>query len=62
MAKKLPKKLYIKIDGNPGEEFYNASDELFHLVEMGVKVKVGVYQLVELTEAEGVVETSRPRR
>ena len=59
---KFPKNLYVKIDGHKGDEFFNATSELISLVTMGEKDKIATYQLVGIQEAEGVVETKRPRR
>lgn len=54
--KKLPKQVFIKIDGDSPDEFYNTADKAEHLVEMGETVKIGRYQLVELADAIGVAQ------
>jgi hypothetical protein len=51
---KLPKILYVKIDGSKGEEFFNPAEKPEYLVEMGEEVQIGKYQLVELAEAVGI--------
>jgi len=58
---KLPKQLFVKIDGNRGEEFYNPADKAEHLVEMGETVQIGRYELVELSEAIGVAQIVPPK-
>lgn len=63
MAKQLPKALYAKIaDGGTGPDYVLADDNITSLVEMGEKVKIGVYKLVGFEEAEGVVSTNPRRR
>lgn len=60
--KALPKALYAKIaDGGAGPDYILADADMSALVEMGEKVKIGVYKLVGFEEAEGVVST-KPRR
>lgn len=64
---KLPKQLFVKIDGRRGEEFYNPAVKAEHLVEMGEAVKIGRYELVEISDAIGVAQivppkTKRPRK
>ena len=58
MTKAFPKKLYVKIDGEKGEEFFLADSDIIGMVDVGQKVKIGVYQLVETTSAEGVVKVA----
>lgn len=59
--KKLPKQVFIKIDGDSPDEFYNAADKAEHLVEMGQTVKIGRYELVELSDAIGVAQIVPPK-
>jgi hypothetical protein len=54
--KKLPKQVFVKIDGHAGEEWLNASDKAEGLVEMGQTVRVGRYELVEEADAMGVAQ------
>lgn len=53
---KLPKQLFVKVDGDNPDEFYNAADKAERLVEMGQTVKIGRYELVELADAVGVAQ------
>ncbi len=58
---KLPKALYVKIaDGGTGPDWLHADPDLTSLVEMGEKVRIGVYKLVGYEDAEGVV-SNKPR-
>lgn len=59
--RKLPKQVFIKIDGDSPDEFYNAADKAEHLVEMGESVKIGRYELVELADAIGVAQIVPPK-
>lgn len=62
--KKLPKTLYVKIDGDAPDQFFNASDYADALVDMGDRVKIGTYQLVSIATAEGVAsfgKATKPR-
>ena len=57
--KKLPKQIFVKIDGDKPDEFYNAADKAEHLVNMGETVQIGRYELVELAEAIAVSGRSK---
>ena len=52
--KKLPKTLYVKIEKESSTEYFVADAEAAALVEMGQKIRIGVYELVETKTAEGV--------
>ena len=58
---KLPKQLFVKIDGDNGEEFFNPAEKAEHLVEMGETVRIGRYELVELSDAIGVAQIVPPK-
>lgn len=61
MTKKLPKTIYVKWEDPRNDEPYMvAADEMYGLVDVGGKTKIGTYQLVETTEAEMVVSTKPP--
>lgn len=62
MARKFPKTLFVKIDGNAGEEYFDAHEDMYVLCEKGDKIKIATYQLVETTEAEVVLRTSKSKR
>jgi hypothetical protein len=59
--KKLPKQLFVKIDGDKPDEFYNTADKAEHLVEMGQTVQIGRYELVELGDAVGIAQFVPPK-
>lgn len=59
--KKLPKQLFVKIDGAKGEEYFNPAEKAEHLVEMGQTVQIGRYELVELADAIGVAQIVPPK-
>ena len=56
---KLPKTLFVKIETPENGPSYPVCDsEITSLVEMGEKLTIGVYQLVEKQVIEGVVDVS----
>lgn len=59
MAKKLPKTLYVKLekDSNSDTSYFVADEDMYGLAEMGERVKIGTYQLIEVTNAEVVLKT-----
>lgn len=58
---KLPKQLFVKIDGRKGEEYFAPAEKAEHLVEMGDTVQIGRYELVELAEATGIAQIVPPK-
>lgn len=62
MTKKLPAKIFVKWDYPSKDEAYLIADsEMYGLVDSGRrKCTIGTYQLIETTEAEMVVSTSKP--
>jgi len=58
---KLPKQLFVKIDGNKGEEYFSPAEQVEHLVEMGQTVRIGRYELVEISDAIGVAQIVPPK-
>lgn len=63
MAKKFPKTLFVKIE-KPGDDgaYFVASEGMYELCEMGDRIQIATYQLVEVTDAEVVLSTKPPRR
>lgn len=59
MAKKLPKTLFVKIEKDGSTEYFVADDEAACLVEMGQKVRIGTYKLIEVDDAIGVAKFSK---
>ena len=57
MAKKLPKTLYVKIEKDSSTSYFVADEDMYGLAEMGKKIKIGTYQLIEVTNAEVVLKT-----
>lgn len=53
---KFPKTLYVKSEKESSTEYFVADADAASLVEMGQKVKIASYQLIEVTEAEGVAK------
>lgn len=62
MAKKFPKTLYVKVEGDAGEEFFVSDDAIIALAEIGETIRIGVYKLIETTYAEVEVKTSGSRK
>jgi hypothetical protein len=62
MAKTFPKKLFVKIEKESDDPYFLADETVLGMVDVGEKRKVAIYQLVEVIQCEGMVETSRPRR
>jgi len=61
MTKKFPPKIFVKWEKPSNDEPYLVtSEEMYGLVDAGPKTKIATYQLVETTEAEMVVSTTRP--
>lgn len=64
MAKKFPKKLFVKIaNGGTGPDYFEADDGVIGMVEVGEKSDIAIYELVDVVQCEGLVKTSsKPRR
>lgn len=61
MTKKLPAKIFVKWEEPSNDEPYLiAGQQMFGLVDVARKTRIGTYQLVETTDAEMVVSTSKP--
>lgn len=61
MAKKLPSTIYVKFETPSNDEPYLvASPDMYGLTEPGEVIKIGTYQLVETTDAQMIVSTSKP--
>jgi len=59
MANKFPKQIFIKFeDGGTGPDYMSAYSAAEDTAEMGQKVKIGVYALVETIEVKGVAITN----
>lgn len=63
MANKFPKVLFVKFeDGGTDPDYLAADSDLYALAEMGIKHKVGIYRLDEVTDVEGVVRTGQSKQ
>lgn len=62
MAKNFPKKLFVKIDGEGEEAFFLAGDDMIGMCDVGERVKIAVYQLVQTDTVEGLVKVIPPRK
>jgi hypothetical protein len=57
---RFPKTLYAKWEsGGSGQDYICTYDTECETAEMGEKIKVGVYQLVETRTVEGIVKTHK---
>lgn len=61
MPKQLPKKMFVKLCKDGSTEYFAADQNAEALVEMGKKVTIGTYQLVETSIAEGVAKLAKRR-
>jgi hypothetical protein len=59
-VKKLPARLFAKIEHDSGNSYFIADTDVETLVEKGEKVQIGTYELVETSYAESVVSMSKP--
>lgn len=59
MKKKFPQTLYVKQEVEKNDYWLNPGESLFDLAELGEKVKVGVYNLVEIREIETVINSEK---
>ena len=62
MAKAFPKKLFVKVDGDKGEEYFVADENSYRLAEMGETIKIATYELVQVEDARVMVELTKPQR
>lgn len=56
---KFPKTLYVKSEKEGNTQYFAADADAASLVDMGQKVKIASYQLIEVTEAEGVAKFNK---
>jgi len=59
---KFPKVLYVKTEKDSAVTYFVADADAASLVEMGEKITVAKYQLVEVGEAEGVATFGKTKR
>lgn len=58
--KTYPKTVTVKIEDDGDSNDYlvaNSGDDMLGHAEVGKKIKVGIYKLVEVREVEGVAQT-----
>lgn len=59
MAKKFPKKLYVKIEVDSAKNgYFVADDAKYGLAEAGERIKIATYELVTVEQAEMVLKTT----
>lgn len=56
MAKTFPKILFVKIEKDSDTDYFVADANAHWLVEMGERIPVAQYQLVDVRAAKGVAE------
>lgn len=59
---KFPKKLFVKIEGRKGEEYFDPHQAIDTTADAGETVKVAIYGLLEIVEASGSVTTVSTKR
>jgi hypothetical protein len=61
--RRLPQTLCVKLEKGTGggDDYFVVDTDLAGMVEMGEKVQVGVYRLVETKTVSGVAEVSNKR-
>lgn len=59
MAKKLPKVLYVKVEQDGDSHYFVADENVYNLGEMGEKIKIGTYKLVDTNDAQMLIEMKR---
>lgn len=52
----FPKKLYVKIDGEKGEQYFLADSDFIGMVDVGERVKIGIYELTKTSFVAGKAE------
>lgn len=62
MATIFPKKLFVKLDGEGDEAFFLADKDMTGMRDVGERVHVATYQLVQTDFIEGVVKVVPPRK
>lgn len=58
MSKQFPKRMFLKRESDPCDKtlsWHIANPHILRLVSMGQTDRIGVYELVEIREATGVV-------
>jgi hypothetical protein len=60
--KKFPTTLYVKTEKDGASTYFVADANAALLVEMGEKVTIAKYQLVETSEAQGIASFTKAKR
>ena len=58
---KLPKTIFVKHEADDDDGYLVVSDNRYELAEMGQKISIGTYQLVETEAVEVVLKTMKRR-
>lgn len=61
---KFPKELFVKIEGEGGQEYFDPHRSIDTMVDAGERAKVAVYKLARVVEARGAVTvvSTKPAR
>ena len=59
---RFPQTLYVKVRKEGDTEWFDAQEDASDLVEMGERVRVGKYQIVEFLDARGIAQFDKPKR
>lgn len=62
MDKQFPKTLFVKTEKDGSTEYFVADADAAWLVEMGDKIAIATYQLVEVRDAKGIASFSSARK
>lgn len=62
MAKKFPKKMFVKIDSDSENDYFIANEDMGGMCDVGERVQIAIYQLVQIDTVEGLVKVIPPRK
>lgn len=56
--KAFPKKLFVKIESIDGSSYFAADEAFDSLAELGERIRVGVYQLIETGDVDSIARSN----
>jgi hypothetical protein len=62
MTKKFPKKLFVKVEQATPEDYFVAEEGIEGMCMVGERVKVAIYELVQVDTLEGLVKVIPPAK
>lgn len=62
MAKQFPKTLFVKTEKDGSTEYFVADANAYNLVDMGDRIEIATYHLIETRPAEGVASFGPARK